>query len=48
MQEKECKICLVEHDEEIHNATLSVHEWLRVRVIRFFPAEENAANEDAA
>jgi hypothetical protein len=29
MPEKRCKVCLVEHDEEIHAATLSLHEWLR-------------------
>jgi len=32
MREKVCKTCLVEHDEEIHAATLSIHEWLRSRV----------------
>ncbi len=29
-----CKICLVEHDEAIHEATLSLHEWLRERIQR--------------
>jgi hypothetical protein len=48
MQEKECKICLVEHDEEIHSATLSVHEWLREKVTRFFPVDESTATVDAA
>jgi hypothetical protein len=32
MREKVCKTCLVEHDEAIHAATLSIHEWLRSRV----------------
>jgi hypothetical protein len=32
MQHKNCKVCLVEHDSEIHDATLRLHEWLRERV----------------
>ena len=32
MKKKHCKICLVEHDEAIHEATLSLHEWLRERM----------------
>jgi hypothetical protein len=32
MKKKNCKICLVEHDEAIHEATLSLHEWLRERI----------------
>jgi hypothetical protein len=32
MREKVCKTCLVEHDEAIHEATVSLHQWLRVRV----------------
>ena len=28
-----CRICLMEHDEEIHAATLSVREWLRDEVM---------------
>jgi hypothetical protein len=45
MCEKVCKICLVEHDEEIHAATLSLHEWLREKVVRDFrePVPEEAA-----
>jgi hypothetical protein len=29
---KTCKTCLVEHDEEIHEATVNVHEWLRAKL----------------
>jgi hypothetical protein len=32
MREKLCKTCLVEHDEAIHEATLSLHQWLRERI----------------
>ena len=24
-----CPVCLVEHDEQIHEATVSIHQWLR-------------------
>jgi hypothetical protein len=27
-----CKTCLVDHDEEIHAATESIHQWLRERL----------------
>jgi hypothetical protein len=48
MQEEECKVCLLEHDEEIHTATLRVREWLRERVTRFFPVDETDTAVDAA
>jgi hypothetical protein len=32
MREKVCKTCLVEHDEAIHEATVSLHQWLRARI----------------
>lgn len=31
-REKLCKKCLVEHDEAIHEATVSLHEWLRAKI----------------
>jgi hypothetical protein len=34
MREKVCKTCLLEHDEEIHEATVSLHDWLRERMQR--------------
>ncbi len=30
----DCKVCLVEHQPDIHNATLSVHRWLKDRIRR--------------
>ena len=27
-----CKVCLVQHDDEIHAATNRVHAWLRAQV----------------
>ena len=45
---KNCKVCLLEHDPEMHEATVRLHEWLRERVncsLRILePPEENAAN----
>ncbi len=30
----ECKTCAGEHDIEIHDATRSIHQWLRARLRR--------------
>lgn len=32
---KLCRVCLVEHDEDIHAATLRVREWFRDWVLMF-------------
>ena len=49
MQKKTCKVCLVEHDEEIHAATLSLRQWLREKVNRALnPYEPAAATRPAA
>ena len=32
MKAKNCKVCLLEHDPEIHDATLRLHQWMRERV----------------
>jgi hypothetical protein len=43
MQNETCKVCLIEHDEEIHAATLSLRQWLREQVmqsLREDPPEE--------
>jgi hypothetical protein len=42
MQRKHCKVCLVEHDEEIHAATLSLKQWFREKVTRAFQPEPTA------
>ncbi len=34
MRETDCKTCLMEHDDEIHAATVSLHEWLRETINR--------------
>jgi hypothetical protein len=37
---RECRVCLGEHDDEIHAATLSLHSWFRAYVTRHFAKEE--------
>lgn len=31
---EECRVCLGSHDEEIHEATVTVHQWLRSEIAR--------------
>jgi hypothetical protein len=33
---KECRICLGEHEEQVHDATLSVLQWFRGEVTKSF------------
>ena len=33
---KDCTVCLVQHDDEIHAATLSVHSWFHQQVTQGF------------
>ena len=35
----DCRVCLGEHDEEIHGATVRVHTWLRREVTRYLDDE---------
>ena len=32
MTTQDCKVCLAQHDEEIHAATSRVHAWFRAQV----------------
>jgi hypothetical protein len=32
---RDCEVCGIGHDEGIHEATLSVHEWFRHQVTRY-------------
>ncbi len=36
MNSRICSVCLVEHDEDIHAATLSVHDWFHGQVTQGF------------
>jgi hypothetical protein len=48
---KDCKVCMMEHDEEIHDATLSVRHWFAWQVTKHFedfPAPEQTEVTDTA
>jgi hypothetical protein len=34
--ERECAVCYAAHDEEIHQATLSIHRWFQHQVTHDF------------
>lgn len=34
--DSECTVCYAAHDEEIHQATLSIHQWFHHQVIHDF------------
>ena len=36
----ECDVCCASHDEDIHEATLSVHRWFHHQVTRYLFDEE--------
>ena len=36
---EECHVCLGEHDEAIHAATVNVHSWFRGQVTKYFDCE---------
>ena len=47
----DCQVCLVEHDDEIHAATLSLKEWFRYEVTKYLynediPMEEEDSNAE--
>jgi len=47
----DCQVCLVEHDDEIHAATLSLREWFRYEVTKYLynediPMEEEDSNAE--
>lgn len=44
IDEMECEVCCCDHDEEIHEATLSVHKWFHHQVTKYlYDPEELAA-----
>ena len=34
MKQTTCSVCLIAHDEEIHEATIRLHAWLRQEILR--------------
>jgi hypothetical protein len=47
LPQTECEICGAEHDEAIHEATLSVHRWFRAQVTRYL-VDEAVFEEEVA
>ena len=41
MTDVDCHICMVPHDEEIHAATLSLRQWFRFEVTKYFYDESD-------
>jgi len=39
---RECRVCLAEHDAEIHDATARIHAWFRAQVTHDFEEEGDA------
>lgn len=44
----ECRVCLGLHDEDIHDATVTIHLWLRREMARRTSSEEYALEAIAA
>jgi hypothetical protein len=44
--ETECAVCLIEHDEELHEATLRVKTWFRYEVTLGFFEEQMEVQEE--
>ena len=44
---QDCKVCLTQHDEEIHAATNRVYTWFRSEITRHLvdPADHPTLNE---
>ena len=44
----DCKVCLMLHDEEIHEATMQVHKWFAFQVTKNLEPDETEAAITAA
>jgi len=45
---RDCKICCVPHSDDIHEATLSIRQWLREEVTRKLKEFEPEMEQDPA
>lgn len=45
---QECSVCLLEHDDEIHAATLSIRRWWREKVTQYLYEEHESDSPAAA
>jgi hypothetical protein len=37
---RDCPVCYGPHDDDIHEATLSIRAWLKAEVTRYLPGTE--------
>ena len=44
----DCQVCLVPHDDEIHEATLNLHRWFRSEVTKYFFDDIPVEDDDPA
>jgi hypothetical protein len=44
LEPRPCRVCLVQHDDEIHAATLSVRSWFHEQVTQGFYEEYDEQN----
>jgi hypothetical protein len=44
----ECKVCSAPHDEEIHEATLSVHRWFQQEVTKYLKTPDESPTQQVA
>ena len=42
----DCKVCLIAHDDELHEATLSLRSWHRTQVTKYFVDTEEEEPEE--
>jgi hypothetical protein len=40
-----CKVCLLPHDEEIHQATLAIRKWHHWQVVKGFEVVEDDSEQ---
>jgi hypothetical protein len=45
---KDCSVCLVAHDPEIHEATTRIHEWFRASLTRYIDVAPVKGDEEMA
>jgi len=42
-----CRVCMVPHDDEIHQATLNIRKWFHYEVTKYFFDEVPVEDEEA-
>jgi hypothetical protein len=47
LSRSDCPVCMVPHDEEIHEATLGLREWFRFEVTKYLFDEEEVEVDDS-